>query len=238
MVIQSQPIAQIQTGFWTFGIKIPMLSMSAILNDWAPQMNLSNVRDRIRNLQVEVLSDNWYILRKASFDFLRSDGIWQHQRREAYDRGNGAAILLYSRVRKTVLLTRQFRYPAWSNGWGAGFLIEVCAGLLDKDDPETAIRRETEEETGLRLAEIQYLFDAYMSPGAVTERLSFFVAEWDAAFRVSSGGGVPGSTEEIELVEMTLTEAMEMVASGHIVDAKTIMLLQWAALNRLIDDPA
>ena len=189
--------------------------------------------ERIRNLKIDVLSDNWYVLRKATFDFRRRDGTWQTQSREAYDRGNGAAILLYNRERGTVLLTRQFRYPAWSNGLTEGMLIEVCAGLLDEDDPETAIRREAEEETGYRLDAVRHVFDAFMSPGSVTERLSFFSAEYHAGQRVNDGGGEHGSTEDIELIELSLDDALKMIASGEICDAKTIMLLQWARLENL-----
>jgi nudix-type nucleoside diphosphatase (YffH/AdpP family) len=192
------------------------------------------IADRIRNLRVETLSDNWYVLRKATFDFLRRDGTWQTQSREAYDRGNGAAILLYNREQGTVLLTRQFRYPAWSNGLTEGMLIEVCAGLLDEDDPETAIRREAEEETGYQLDAMRHVFDAYMSPGSVTERLSFFAAEYHPSQKVNAGGGELGSTEDIELLELSLAAAREMIKTGEIVDAKTIMLLQWAALNDVL----
>lgn len=192
-----------------------------------------SMSDRIRNLKIETLSDNWYVLRKATFDYHRADGTWQTQSREAYDRGNGAAILLYNQDQGTVLLTRQFRYPAWSNGLDKGMLIEVCAGLLDEDDPETAIRREAEEETGYRLGDIQHLYDAYMSPGSVTERLSFFAAPYDASQKVNDGGGEHGSTEDIELLELKLPDALHMIATGEICDAKTIMLLQWAALGNL-----
>ena len=191
------------------------------------------ITDRIRNLRIETLSDTWYVLRKVTFDFRRRDGTWQTQSREAYDRGNGAAILLFNRERGTVLLTRQFRYPAWSNGLTEGMLIEVCAGLLDEDDPETAIRREAEEETGYRLESVRHVLDAYMSPGSVTERLSFFAAEYDGSQKVNDGGGEQGSTEDIELLEMPLADALCKIETGEIVDAKTIMLLQWAALANL-----
>lgn len=189
------------------------------------------IADRIRNLRVETLSDNWYVLRKATFDFLRRDGVWQTQSREAYDRGNGAAILLTNAETGMLLLTRQFRYPAWSNGYELGLLLEVCAGLLDADDPETAIRREAEEETGYRLGEVRHLFDAFMSPGSVTERLSFFAAAYHADQRINPGGGEAGSTEDIELLEVSLDRALTMIESGEICDAKTIMLIQWAALQ-------
>jgi len=189
---------------------------------------------RIRVRAVETLSDNWYTLRKATFDYQRSDGSWQTQSREAYDRGNGAAILLYNRDRRTVILTRQFRYPAYSNGSADGMLIEACAGLLDLDDPETAIKRETEEETGYRLANVVRLFEAYMSPGSVTEKLYFFAGEYEPENRAAAGGGEAGSTEDIEVLELAFSEALAMIDSGAIEDAKTILLLHYAALKNLI----
>jgi nudix-type nucleoside diphosphatase (YffH/AdpP family) len=192
-----------------------------------------NPRVRVRN--IETLSDNWYVLRKATFDFLRRDGTWQRQQREAYDRGNGAVILLFNRERQTVLLTRQFRYPAYSNGSADGMLIEACAGLLDLDDPEACIRRETEEETGYRLANVTKLFEAYMSPGSVTEKLYFFSGEYTDDNRVNDGGGADGGLEDIEVLELRLSDTLQMVETGNIQDAKTIILLQYAALNHLLD---
>lgn len=188
----------------------------------------------IRNLSIEVLSDNWYTLRKATFDYRRRDGTWQRQSREAYDRGNASAILLYNRSLGTVILTRQFRYPAYSNGLADGMLIEVCAGLLDADDPETAIRRETEEETGYRLGAVRKVFEAYMSPGSVTEKLHFFVAEYDPSQRVSDGGGADDGAEDIEVLEIPFPEAMAMIGTGAIQDAKTIMLLYHAQIAGLL----
>lgn len=192
------------------------------------------MQDRIRVRDVEVLSDDWYVLKKTTFEYQRRDGAWQTMSRETYDRGNGATILLYNRMRRTVVLTRQFRYPAFVNGHPEA-LIEACAGLLDARDPETAIRSETEEETGYRIGTPKRIFEAFMSPGSVTERLVFFVAEYEPADKVEAGGGVASEGEDIEVLEPTLDEALAMVERGEIVDGKTIMLLQYAKLNCLVD---
>jgi nudix-type nucleoside diphosphatase (YffH/AdpP family) len=188
---------------------------------------------RVRPVGVEVLSDDWYVLRKATFDFRHRDGRWSRQSREAYDRGNGATILLGDHEAQTVLLTRQFRWPAYVNGHPDGMLIEAPAGLLDDDDPEAAIRREAEEEAGVRVGAVVRLFEVFMSPGSVTERVHFFAAPYTRADRVGAGGGVAGEGEDIEVLEPTLDEALAMVASGEIADAKTIMLLQWAQRHGL-----
>jgi nudix-type nucleoside diphosphatase (YffH/AdpP family) len=188
---------------------------------------------RVRPVGVEVLSDDWYVLRKATFDFRHRDGRWSRQSREAYDRGNGATILLADPDAQTVLLTRQFRWPAYVNGHPDGMLIEAPAGLLDDDDPEAAIRREAEEETGVRVGAVVPLFEVFMSPGSVTERVHFFAASYSRADRVGTGGGVAGEGEDIELLEPTLDEALAMIAAGEIVDGKTIMLLQWAERHGL-----
>jgi GDP-mannose pyrophosphatase NudK len=185
----------------------------------------------VRMVDEKLLSDNWYVLKKYTYDLLRRDGSWQRQSREAYDRGNGATILLYNTEAQTVLLTRQFRLPAFVNGYADGMLIETCAGLLDTDDPATCIRRETEEETGYRIAHVRKVFEAYMSPGSVTERIYFFVGEYRAQDRVSAGGGEAHEGEDIETLEITLDEALAWVADGRICDGKTIMLLQYAKLN-------
>jgi len=185
---------------------------------------------RVRLVAEEVLSDSWYLLKKTTFDFLRRDGQWQRQVRETYDRGNGAALLLFNAQKDTVLLTRQFRYPAFVNGCSEGLMVEVCAGLLDGDDPEACIRREAEEETGYRVKRARKLFEAYMSPGSVTEKLHFFAAEVDDTDRVGPGGGERHEGEDIEVLEMPLAEALRQVTSGGIQDGKTIMLLQHAAL--------
>lgn len=196
--------------------------------------------ERIRSVSEQVLSDDWYLLRKITFDYRRRDGSWQRQSREVYDRGNGAVILLYNVTRLTVLVTRQFRMPAYVNGCEDGLLIEACAGLLDGQDPAACIRREAEEETGFRVRAPRQVFEAYMSPGSVTERLHFFVAEYEDRDRVSGGGGDVSEGEEIETIEMTLSEAMRMIDSGAIQDGKTIMLLQYAhriGLENLGPDP-
>ena len=187
----------------------------------------------VRVRDVRVLSDDWYVLRKTTFDYRRQDGSWQTLARETYDRGNGAVILPYDPGRGTVLLTRQFRYPAYVNGHPEP-LIEAVAGLLDERSPEEAIRREAEEEAGCRVAEPRRVFEAFMSPGSVTERLVFFVAEYSAADRVTAGGGVVAEGEDIEVLEPTLDEALAMVGDGRIADAKTIMLLQYAKLHGLM----
>lgn len=196
-----------------------------------------NHSESVRVKAVSLLSDNWYILKKYTFDLLRRDGSWQEQVREVYDRGNGAAILLYNRSSRRVVLVRQFRMPAFVNGHPEP-LIEVCAGLLDGRDPESCIARETEEETGYRIARPRRVFEAFMSPGSVTERITCFVAEYDPAARVSDGGGHAHEGEDIEVLEPTLDEALAMVESGTIADAKTIMLLQYARLNGLVGDAA
>ena len=193
------------------------------------------MNDRVRLISTQVLSNDWYVLKKNVFDYQRRDGSWQRQSRETYDRGNGATILLYNRERKTVILTRQFRFPAFVNGTPDGMLIEACAGLLDQDDAATCIRRETEEETGYRITEVRKVLEAYMSPGSVTERLYFFVGEYQPKDKVSAGGGEATEGEDIETLEITLDRAMEMVETGRICDGKTILLLMHAKLHRLVD---
>ena len=190
------------------------------------------MEDRVRVREVRVLSDDWYLLKKTTLDYRRRDGSWQTFTRETYDRGNGAAILLYDPDRRTVLLTSQFRFPAYVNGHPQP-LIEVPAGLLDELSPEEAIRREAEEEAGCRIGEPRRLFEAFMSPGSVTERLVFFMAEYSAADRIAEGGGLIAEGEDIEVLELPLEEALAMVGRGEIMDAKTIMLLQYAKLTGL-----
>ena len=184
----------------------------------------------IEVLHTEVLADDWYTLRKVTFRHRGPDGAWSVQSRETYDRGNGAALLLYHPRKGTVVLTRQFRMPTYVNGNSDGMLSEVCAGLLDGEDPETAIRREAEEETGFRVGRVQKVFEAYMSPGSVTEILHFFAAPYEDADRVGAGGGT-GTEERIEVLEMPFEEALAQVADGRIRDGKTILLLQHAALQ-------
>ncbi|NRS89546.1 nudix-type nucleoside diphosphatase (YffH/AdpP family) [Flavobacterium sp. 7E] len=184
--------------------------------------------------KTELLSDNWYILNKVIFDFKKNDNSWITQKREVYDRGNGAAILLYNSTNKTVILTRQFRLPTYLNGNKSGMMIEVCAGLLDQDNPEQCIIRETEEEVGYRLTTVHKVMETYMSPGAVTEILYLFLGEYDASLKVSEGGGLEQEQENIEVLEMTFNEAYAMIESGEIQDAKTIILLQHAKIKGLI----
>jgi nudix-type nucleoside diphosphatase (YffH/AdpP family) len=188
------------------------------------------IADRVRVEQVTVLSDDWYVLKKTVFDFQRANGEWQRQSRETYDRGNGATILLYQHESRKVLLTRQFRYPAFVNGHD-DLLIETPAGLLDDASPEERIKAEVEEETGYRVTAVRQIFDAFMSPGSVTERLHFFVGAYSARDEVSAGGGNMEEGEDIERLEPTIDEALAMIADGRIRDGKTIMLLQYAALH-------
>jgi GDP-mannose pyrophosphatase NudK len=188
----------------------------------------------IRITKTEVLSDNWYVLRKVTYEYTKKDGTVQSQSREAYDRGNGATILLYNTAQQTVILTRQFRLPTYVNGNPTGMMTEACAGLLDKDNPEDCIRRETEEETGYKINDVRKVFEAYMSPGSVTEILYFFVAEYSKDMKVSDGGGVDGEEENIEVLELGIDAAMQMVSTGEIKDAKTIMLLQYVKLNGIL----
>lgn len=185
--------------------------------------------------KTEVLSNNWYTLRKITFDIQQKDGSWITQSREAYDRGNGAVILLYNVVNKTVILTEQFRMPTYHNGNPTGMMIEACAGLLDQDNAEDCIKRETEEETGFRITEVKKIYEAYMSPGSVTEILYFFVAEYDKSQQVSEGGGVEGEHENIEVLELPFEKALDMIETGEIRDAKTIMLLQYVQLKGLLN---
>ena len=188
------------------------------------------VSDRIRVKNVHLLSDNHYTLKTTTFEWRRANGEWQTQHRETYDRGNGAALLPYNLTHGTVVLVRQFRYPAYVNGYD-DLLIEAAAGLLDNESPEVRIRAEAEEETGYRLGEIRKVFEAFMSPGAVTEKLHFFVAEYQPDMRIGTGGGLASEGEDIEVLELPVDQAIAMIGGGRIVDAKTIMLLQYAALN-------
>ena len=195
-------------------------------------MERTALQDRIRIKSVEILSDDWARLTKTTFDYRRNDGSWETQIRQTYDRGNGAAILPFDRERSTVLLVRQFRYPAFVTGHPEP-LIEACAGLLDDHDPETAIRKEAEEELGYHLRDVRRLYTPYMSPGSVTERLTFFTADYTPADRISDGGGAAEEGEDIEVLEITLDQALAQVRDGRIIDAKTIMLIQHLKLEML-----
>ena len=189
-----------------------------------------SVRDRVRVREVRLLSDQWSTLKTTTFDWHRRDGRWQECRRETYDRGNGAVLLLYNPARRSVVLTRQFRYPAFVNGH-EGLLTEAPAGVLDDATPEDCIRAEAEQEAGFRVRQPRKVFEAFMSPGSVTERLHFFVAEYDPEDRIGAGGGLEHEGEDIEVLELPLEEALAQVARGEICDGKTIMLLQYAALH-------
>ena len=189
---------------------------------------------KIEISKTELLSDNWYLLNKVTYEFTPENGEPEIQRREVYDRGNGAAILLYNKEKQTVILTRQFRLPTFLNGNESGMMIEVCAGLLDEKNPEDCIKRETEEETGYRIQDVKKVFEAYMSPGAVTEILYFFTAEYQPEMKVSDGGGLATEHEYIEVLELDFNQAMAMVYNGEIRDAKTIMLLLHAKNHQLV----
>jgi len=189
---------------------------------------------KIKNIKKELLSDNWYTLNKYTFDFKLQNGNWVTQIRESYNRGNGAAILLYNKEKGTVILTKQFRFPTYVNKNETGYMIEVCAGLLDDDNPDDCIKKETEEETGYRINNVQKVMEVYSSPGSVTEMLYYFIAEYSEDMKVSEGGGLESENEDIEVLEVTFNEALEMVSSGEIKDAKTIILLQYAQINNLL----
>lgn len=186
--------------------------------------------DRVRVKNVQVLSNDYYLLNKTIFEYRRANGEWQTQTRETYDRGNCATVLPYNLAQRTVILVRQFRYPAYINGYD-DLLIEAAAGVLDGETPEVRIRAEAEEETGYRLGEIRKIFEAFTSPGSVTEKLHFFVAEYEPSMRIGSGGGLAHEGEDIEVMELSIGEALAMIDDGRIQDAKTIMLLQYAALK-------
>jgi GDP-mannose pyrophosphatase NudK len=190
--------------------------------------------DNIKILNTELLSDNWYTLKKITYQYSLKDGTIQTQDREAYDRGNGAVILLYNKEQQTVILTRQFRLPTYINGNSSGMLIEACAGLLDKDNAEDCIKRETEEETGYKVTEVRKIFEAYMSPGSVTEILYFFIAAYSKSMKVHEGGGLEHEQENIEVLELSIDQAMKMVDNGEIKDGKTIMLLQYVKLHQIL----
>jgi nudix-type nucleoside diphosphatase (YffH/AdpP family) len=193
-------------------------------------------RAEVRIVDEKILSDDWYSLKKYTFDIQRRNGDWQQQTREVYDRGNGATVLLYNRERGTVILTRQFRFPVFMNGH-EGYLIEAAAGLLDNMDPERRIKAEAEEETGFKISTVQKVFEAYMSPGSVTEKLYFYIAEYAVGDKTSAGGGIEAEGEDIEVLEMPLKDALAAVENGLIVDGKTIMLLYHVALKVILRGP-
>ncbi|MCZ8022910.1 MAG: GDP-mannose pyrophosphatase NudK [Chryseotalea sp.] len=188
----------------------------------------------VKIISSEILSNNWYTLKKVTYEFPKKDGTTSIQSREAYDRGNGATILLYNKEKKSVILTKQFRLPTFINGNESGMLIEACAGLLEKENAEECIRRETEEETGYQLKNVKKIFEAYMSPGSVTEILHFFIAEYTEEMKVTEGGGVAHEEENIEVLEFQIKDAINKIATGEIKDAKTVMLLQYIKLNNIL----
>jgi nudix-type nucleoside diphosphatase (YffH/AdpP family) len=188
----------------------------------------------VKITKTEVLSDNWYTLRKITFEYKKKNGEVITQTREAYDRGNGATILLYDQEKRSVILTRQFRLPTFTNGNETGMMIEACAGLLDQDNAEDCIRRETEEETGYQIKDVKKVFEAYMSPGSVTEILYFFIAAYSKDMKVGEGGGVDHEQENIEVLELSFEQTLEMISNGEIKDAKTIMLIQHLRLHGIL----
>ncbi|WP_152287181.1 GDP-mannose pyrophosphatase NudK [Flavicella marina] len=194
---------------------------------------MDNKRVKIKN--VEVLSDNWYTLNKVTFDYLRNDGIWQTQIRESYDRGNGATVFMYNKETQNIVLIKQFRFPSFANGNEDGLLIETCAGLLDEDDPETCIKKEIFEETGYKIQTVKKVFEAYMTPGAVTEQMHYFIAEYSDDMKANNGGGLDSEQEDIEVLEMAFSVAIELMNNGTIKDAKTILLLQYAIIHKLLE---
>lgn len=192
-------------------------------------------KTRLKNIKKTLLSDNYYTLNKYNFKFLMSDGTWVKQMREVYDRGHGAGILLFNVSKKTVILIKQFRLPTFLHDNKDGFLIEIPAGLLDKDNPEECVIRETEEETGFRLTSVKKVYEGYSSPGVLTEKMHFFIGEYTDDMKVSEGGGLASETEDIEILELPFTEAVRMLNDGEILDTRTIVLLQYAQIHKLLD---
>ncbi|WP_297702772.1 GDP-mannose pyrophosphatase NudK [uncultured Eudoraea sp.] len=192
------------------------------------------MNNKIKNIRKDVLSDNWYTLCKYTYEYQKDDGEWETQIRESYDRGNGAAILLYNKQKGTIILTKQFRMPTFLNGNPSGMMIEVCAGVLDGAHPEDCIKKEVEEETGYKIHHVKKVFESYMSPGSVTEILHFFIGEYEEQMKVGEGGGAADESENIEVLEVLVDKALDMIRKGEIKDAKTIMLLQYASLNKII----
>lgn len=191
------------------------------------------MNEKVRVLGEQVLSNNWGLVKKTTIELRRRNGEWQRQDRETYDRGDGAGVLLYNREKRTVILTRQFRFPVFAHG-EPGWLIEVVAGKLDGDHPVTTAKKEAEEESGYRVHDVELVMSAYMSPGSVTEKLSLFLAEYDADSKVSAGGGLEDEGEDIEVLELGIDQALAMIETGEIADAKTIMLLQHVRLKGIL----
>lgn len=191
---------------------------------------------QIKNIEKKLLSDNYYILNRVTFDYLMSSGEWVTQMREVYDRGDGAGILLYNKEKRTVILTKQFRMPTYLNDNKDGFLVEIAAGMLDKDNPEACVIRETEEEVGYRLKSVKKVYEAYSSPGVMTEKMHFFIGEYTDDMKVNEGGGLDSEHEDIEVLEMPFQNAVNMLNNGEIVDTRTIVLLQYAIIHKLLND--
>jgi GDP-mannose pyrophosphatase NudK len=191
--------------------------------------------EHLKNIESKLLSDNYYILKKVNFDYLIKNGTWVNQMREVYDRGDGAGILLYNTQKKTVILTKQFRMPTYMNGNDDGFLVEICAGMLDKDNPEACILRETEEEVGYKIKEVKKVYEAYTSPGVMTEKMYFFIGEYTDDMKVSEGGGLESEHEDIEVLELPFSKAINMLTNGEINDVRTIILLQYAQIHKLLE---
>lgn len=212
-------------------LQITMLNYSHPMKELGQEM--STKHPKLRNISEKLLSDNWYILKKYSYELQRRDGSWQKQEREVYDRGNGAVILLYNAAKNSIILIRQFRMPMYMNGYSQ-FLIEAAAGLLENESPETRIIAEAEEETGFKISQIEKVFEAFMSPGSVTEKLHFYIAQYDDSDRCGEGGGIEDEGEDIEVLEWPFPKALEAIKNGEIVDGKTIMLIQHLALNSIL----
>lgn len=189
------------------------------------------MKDHIAIKSVTNLSNDWYKLDKINFDLKQKNGDWVNQNREVYDRGDGAAILLFNKEQQTLILTKQFRLPSFINGNEDGMMIEVCAGLLEKDDPLTCIVKEAEEETGYAISNPKKVFEIFSTPGAVSEKIHYFIAEYTPEMKVSEGGGLAAETEDIEVLEFSIKQAYQMVLNGEIKDAKTIILIQHLLLE-------
>lgn len=191
--------------------------------------------NRIKNIRKELLSNKYYTLNYITFDYKLSNGNWETISRECYDRGHGAGILLYNKEKQTIILTKQFRLPTYLSGNNDGYLIEICAGMLDEDNPEACIIRETEEETGFRVKSVKKVYEAYSSPGVLTEKMHFFIAEYSDDMKVHEGGGLESEHEDIEVLELSFKEAIKMLENSEIHDARTIILLQYAQIHRLLE---
>ena len=189
---------------------------------------------RLKNIVSKLLSDNYYILKKITFDYKLSNGEWVTQSREVYNRGDGAGILLYNKEKQTIILTKQFRMPTYMNGNKDGLMIEICAGMLDEDDPISCIIRETEEETGFKIKDVKKVYEAFTSPGVMTEKMYFFVGEYTDTMKINEGGGLESEHEDIEVLEIPFNKAIQMLNNGEIIDARTIILLQYAQIHKLL----